>query len=58
MHFSILRAVVIAAGSFLIAPAALAQVSAPVPLPEPASWAIMGVGLIGLFVAVRRNRRK
>ena len=39
---------------------AYAQVSAPggIPLPEPATWTIFTVGLVGVALAVRRNRRK
>jgi hypothetical protein len=35
-----------------------AQVSVVVPIPEPATWTIFAVGLVGVALAVRRNRRK
>jgi len=58
MHTIFMRGLAIAAGSLLVATSAVAQVSAPLPIPEPASLSILAVGVAGLAWIAARKRRK
>ena len=57
MSTLIMRALMITGGLLTFTPA-YAQVVAAVQIPEPATWTIFAVGLVGVALAVRRNRRK
>ena len=58
MSTLIMRTLTIAGGLLVFTPAYAQVNGVTAPLPEPATWTIFAVGLVGVALAVRRNRRK
>lgn len=58
MSTLITRMLTIAGGLLAFTPAHAQVFNGVVHIPEPATWTIFAVGLVGVALAARRNRRK